>query len=211
MKKILTVLSVAMLLSCSDDNNNNDNNRNGSSTVTGSVFGLTLTAQEALSMPVQSADCERPFGSLANASGILIWLSNVSGTCDSGANACRVQPNALTLVLIPWNAVSSGTPPAISPGVYPITPNAEDGAARGAFAAVLATDASCNLTTRLPGATEGNVTITAVRGSALTGSFAITLTDGETVTGSFDTVECDVDPAPVCNGALACTGALQCR
>jgi hypothetical protein len=217
MKTTFTVLAAAMLASCgghksgseSDDSSQN-NNGNGTAGVTGNILKRTLSTQEALSMPISSADCGRPFGNLPNATGTLIWMSSISETCSLQGNPCRVQPNALTLVLIPWNAASSGAPPDISPGVYPVTPNADGDGARGAFVEVLSTDASCNLTSRLPGATSGNVTITAVHGSALSGTFEVKLTDGEIVTGSFKTVECKLDTSPVCEGVLACSGTLQC-
>lgn len=219
MKTIFTALSVVMLLSCGNHKNGdgssggssgNTNNGSGSGLVTGSVLKQSMSSQEALSMPISSADCGRPFGNLPNASGTLIWMSNVAETCSLQANSCRAQPNALTLVLIPWNAAPSGTPPDISPGDYPVTPNADGDGIRGAFVEVLATDAYCGLTSRLPGATEGTVTISAVHGKALSGSFKIKLTDGETVSGSFNTVECNVDIAPVCEGAFACSGTMQC-
>ncbi len=215
MKKIFTALSLMALASCGggssgNSSSNSSKNGSGSASVAGSVLGQSLNTQEALSMPIDSSHCSRPFGALTNATGALIWMSSINGTCDLQANSCKVQPNALTLVLVPWNAASSGAPPAIAPGVFPVTPNPIAGADHGAFVAVLATDASCTLTSRLPGASGGNVTITAVHGAALTGSFDLTLTDGSTVSGSFNTTECKVDPAPVCNGTFACSSVLQC-
>ena len=209
MKEMKGVVALAAVLAACGDSNGSSSS---SASVTGSISGQTLNAQEALSMLITSGGtCVRPFGGLTNAAGALIWISDHSGTCGLNAATCSVQANALTLAIVPWVAVTSGTPPALTPGTFAVNlqPGPVSGTATGAFAQAFATGAACGLAAG-PTATAGSVTLISVNGSTLNGSFDLTLSDGSTVSGSFSTVNCSVNTAPICTETLDCTGALQC-
>jgi hypothetical protein len=186
----------------------------GSATVTGSVAGQTLNAQEALSIGVTPSICAQPFGAVTDANGLVIWISNVAGTCGLSGNVCSVQANQLTLAIVPWVAVSSGTPPAIAPGVYTVNPNPpavpSGTTVLGAFARVISTNSGCGLTSNLPFATSGTVNITSMNGASANGTFNLTMSDGSTTTGSFSTASCNLNIPPLCTGSFACSGAVQC-
>jgi hypothetical protein len=191
-KKILAVALVAICAACGGGNGSSGGN--GSATVSGTIGGQSMTAQDAISAVLGAGTPQ----SLA-----FIFITNSANQC-SRITAHQAVRNGQALGL-EIGTQSGTTITAPGPGTYPISTVAGTGGVSGplAVAAYVATDATCTPTTTVPleGA-SGNVVLTSVSDSGYVGTFDVTFSNNEHVTGSFNTATCTalaaLSPATSC-------------
>jgi hypothetical protein len=208
------------LAACGGNDNGGGGSSGGSTGVTGTVAGLAFSGREALSAVVPPTTCTVS-GASVSVAGLVIGVSNFTGTCSLVGNACAAKANAQGLVVALANLSPSalGQASPIGPGTYTISPISSPSiSTRQGFAALGRTDASCNDVSSVPDVSGGTVTITSASATSAAGNLSLTFADGSTLSGPFTTTGCAGLQVDVCSGTVsgfgggsACTGSRVCQ
>jgi hypothetical protein len=208
--------AAAALTACgSSDDGAGNGAAGGVNGVTGTVDGVAFSAREAISAVIAPQNCTVS-GVSGSVAGLVIGLSNFTGTCAVAGNACNGKANAQGVVLVIGNLALLGTASPVGPGTYTVSPVGVPISTPVAFAALGRTDASCTDLAGVPEVRSGTVTITSVSVGAASGSVSLTFADGSTLSGPFSATGCagfQVDP---CTGTVSgfnggtCTGTRAC-
>lgn len=215
---MMACAAAAALAACGSSNDGADNGAGGGvNAVTGTVAGVAFSGREAISAVIQPVTCNVPGAPQFSVAGLVIGLTNFTGTCSVAGNACNSKANAQGVVLVIGNLALLGTASPVGPATYTVSPvGAFPISTSVAFAALGRTDASCTDVAGVPEVRSGTVTITSVSVGAASGSVSLTFADGSTLSGSFSATGCagfQVDP---CTGTVSgfnggtCTGTRAC-
>jgi hypothetical protein len=157
----------------------------GSTTVTGTVSGVSIPSAHALAVPDDSQTTAEPQNQYAR---LTIEIASQPLTCTSGP-----LPNAAFIGIL----LAQSGPNPIGPGAYTIT-NDSLGDIEN-LASLVSTDATCAETTPAT-CIAGTVTIAAVSPTIIRGSFALSFDTGEAMQGTFAADICATAP-PALTGA----------
>ena len=214
-KTMMACAAAAALAACGSSNDGGGSG-GGVNGVTGTVAGVAFSSSEAINAVIQPVTC--PVGGVsASVAGLVIGLTNFTGTCAVSGSPCNGKANAQGVVLVIGNVNLFGTASPVGPGNYTVSrAGAIPVSTSVAFAALGRTDASCNDVAGVPDVVSGTVTITSVSVGAASGSVSLVFDDGSTLSGPFSATGCagfKVDP---CSGTVSgfnggtCTGTRVC-
>lgn len=169
-------------------------------TVSGSLFGQTLTGPTAVAFSsLGQSGFEGPTGIVGGSPAeLLVLLTDAPATCAMQADGPPPGHSLITVFANDW--VDSGLPVTsiptgpVVPGSYPIDGNGGTGRVSSGAFTFEQRSASCTYTAVgvFNGETDdiGTVTIASFDGGSVQGSFTVTIGDGGTMTGTFDTTIC---------------------
>lgn len=211
--------AVALVLAACGSNDNGGPGA-GTTGVTGTVAGVPFSAREAISAVVPPTTCTVS-GFSVSVAGLVIGVSDFTGTCSLVQNACSAKASAQGVIVALANVVPAAAGPAqpVGPGTYAVSPISSPSlSTRQAFAKLARTDPGCHPVTSVPAVTGGTVTLTSASGTPAAGDLSLTFSDGSTLAGPFTSTACAAPPVDVCSATIggfgdgsACTGSPVCQ
>ena len=185
MGRYLTALVVTFSLLACGGHSQGDPPDTGTTSVQGSVNGVTLTEATAVAIPDNSNATGGPTNEYTR---LTLGIANQALTCTTGS-----LPNG---TLIGITITVPGTAP-VGPGSY--TVNNDQTSALENIAALVTTDGSCAETAPAT-CIGGTITIDLVSDGAISGKFTLAFDSGEALHGTFSASVCTTVPAPVRGG-----------